>query len=418
MPWSFSTEPAEHLDNVEWHFTPQGGSETIVATQVMGSFVLASGLSARVQFIPNAGLALTNVAIGDAGTYTVYVDVTLHGSVIRQSQTVELRVTYLPVTSDNQLHVQVMRDAVYDNSTRQYHVQLSCGSFLSFWGPSGVSVSWKTPSNQTLYSTTYHSGRFLLSVPNPVESGPYTCVLDNSSPAALCLASDSPLRGGATVTVDGVESRFAILETQIKELQAADPGRNCQQDNSALRQELESRLSALETQYQQEKATLQQQLDQLRQDNTVLTNTLTAKIQKAATSISFHAWRNHWDRTLMSGDTVVFEQVISNEGSAYHPDTGLFTVPFDGTYAFFLTVVTDETSPTLENTDAGLYADDVLLSSTYSSYDAGHHESGTCQAVVRLKAGQRVFVRNLNSDARYYPTYSTFSGALLHVAVR
>nr|KAG5691864.1 hypothetical protein BaRGS_033468 [Batillaria attramentaria] len=113
----------------------------------------------------------------------------------------------------------------------------------------------------------------------------------------------------------------------------------------------------MERKHQQERAMLHQQLETLIQDNAVLKNTLTAKIQTSSASVSFHAWRNRWDHTLNSGDTVIFEQLISSEGNAYDKNTGVFTVPLDGTYAFFLTVVTDETSPTLENTDAGLYYD-------------------------------------------------------------
>nr|KAG5700939.1 hypothetical protein BaRGS_034224 [Batillaria attramentaria] len=112
-----------------------------------------------------------------------------------------------PITTDGQLHVTMLPDAVYVNSTRHYHVQLACGDFLP------------TPDNQTLSSTSEKNGRFLLSVPNPVVSGEYSCVIDDTSPATLCVPSGSPLQRGATVNVDGVQAQLVIMETRMMSVQ-------------------------------------------------------------------------------------------------------------------------------------------------------------------------------------------------------
>nr|KAG5700943.1 hypothetical protein BaRGS_034228 [Batillaria attramentaria] len=280
-------------------FFSQGGDDTLLATQVLGNFFVAPGSSLSLQFLPNAGIRLHNVAVADAGTYSVHVNMNVHGSVVEGVQTVEVQVSGQPITTDGQLHVTMLPDAVYVNSTRHYHVQLACGDFLPVWGHR-ASVLWKTPNNQTLSSTSDENGRFLLSVPNPVVSGEYSCVIDDTSPASLCVPSGSPLRRGATVNVDGVQAQFVIMEARMMSMQLK------------------------EEQLEQENAALKQQLETQRRN-------LTSMI-----------------------------------GGAYSSSTGVFTVPVDGTYAFFATITPAGTSPE-KNPMAALYADNTELARTISS---------------------------------------------------
>ena len=93
--------------------------------------------------------------------------------------------------------------------------------------------------NQTVASTFQDNDRFFLAVPNPFIGGIYTCYIDNSSPATLCIPSNSPLRRGATVLVDGVEGRISLMGSEMqtmksKETQMARQIRMLQASNSAL----------------------------------------------------------------------------------------------------------------------------------------------------------------------------------------
>nr|KAG5710842.1 hypothetical protein BaRGS_026993 [Batillaria attramentaria] len=277
------------------------------------------------------------IAIADTGTYTVRVNMDVHGSTVREMQSAEVLVSDQPITTDDQLHVTMLPDAVYVNSTRQYHVQLACGDFLPVWGHR-ASVVWKTPDNQTLPSTSGENGRFLLSVPIPVVTGEYSCILDDTSPASLCVQSGSPLQRGATVNVDGVQAQIVTLEARMN---------SYQQENSVLKQQLESQKQEvvaqkqqLETQKQQletqeqevenqkhrlENQTQQQEIHRqevhvLKQQLETMRHNLTSMIETAARSVSFHAFQSS-SRALNVGDTIVFDQIISNEGGAYNSDT-------------------------------------------------------------------------------------------------
>nr|KAG5710841.1 hypothetical protein BaRGS_026992 [Batillaria attramentaria] len=201
MSWSYTAGVAEHLTNVEWHYTPP--------------------------------------AIADTGTYTVRVNMDVHGSTVREMQSAEVLVSDQPITTDDQLHVTMLPDAVYVNSTRQYHVQLACGDFLPVWGHR-ASVVWKTPDNQTLPSTSGENGRFLLSVPIPVVTGEYSCILDDTSrPVCACRVA-----------------QIVTLEARMN---------SYQQENSVLKQQLESQKQEVVAQKQQLE-TQKQQLETQEQE--------------------------------------------------------------------------------------------------------------------------------------------------------
>ena len=76
----------------------------------------------------------------------------------------------------------------------------------------------QTPLNQTLPSTSYKNGRFLLAVPNPIANGEYRCSIAGSSPAVACLQSSdyTPLLQGASIVVDALEARLALLQGRLQ----------------------------------------------------------------------------------------------------------------------------------------------------------------------------------------------------------
>ena len=74
----------------------------------------------------------------------------------------------------------------------------------------------------TLSSSGYHDNSFHLTLPNPVEGGSYTCRVP---PATACLHGNGTRE--ATLTVDKMEARLAVLEAR----QSALEGKNVHLEN-------------------------------------------------------------------------------------------------------------------------------------------------------------------------------------------
>ena len=98
---------------------------------------------------------------------------------------------------------------------------------------------FQTPMNETVASTFQENGRFFLAVPNPFIGGNYTCNINSSSTATLCIPSNSPLKRGATVLADNVEGRISLVGSEMqttknKETQMERQIQMLQANNSAL----------------------------------------------------------------------------------------------------------------------------------------------------------------------------------------
>ncbi|KAK7491018.1 hypothetical protein BaRGS_00017714 [Batillaria attramentaria] len=219
LPWKFETEAAEHAIDVEWLYQAEGQAEEVIASHIRGNFLLSpTAKQQHVQFVPNAGLELMHVTQEDSGAYILNVNINLHGSVVMYSQRVILEVSSAPASSSGHLHVQLMPSAVQDNVTGEWHVMLSCGTFSNLGQPP-VSVLWTTPDNVTVPSSYYdNAGNYILIVDNPVATGEYSCRLE-LTPSAMCLPAQSLLHNGASIHVDGVETRLSVLEGQLVAMQ-------------------------------------------------------------------------------------------------------------------------------------------------------------------------------------------------------
>ena len=73
----------------------------------------------------------------------------------------------------------------------------------------------QTPNGQRLPSTDYRDGQFRLRLPNPVQGGSYSCLV----PAVAANVSCNHGPDNATVTVDAVEARLALLEAHVTGLE-------------------------------------------------------------------------------------------------------------------------------------------------------------------------------------------------------
>ncbi|KAK7501240.1 hypothetical protein BaRGS_00007365, partial [Batillaria attramentaria] len=140
----------------------------------------------------------------------------------------------------------------------------------------------------------------------------------------------------------------------------------------------------------------------------------------AATSVSFQAWREetadcvyHRYCTLhvhSYGEIVLFQHIISNEGNGFNNVTGVFRVPDSGTYAFFVSLVT--------NGAVGLSVDNSIVSAYYTTVP-GNFTAGTLHATMPLRHGQTVSVRSVKDGTVIYhsaPFEFVFSGVLVRVS--
>jgi septal ring factor EnvC (AmiA/AmiB activator) len=77
---------------------------------------------------------------------------------------------------------------------------------------------FQTPTGQTVASTDFSDGYFHLLLASPIKGGNYTCRIPAQHTHHACLHGASGHEGEATVSVDMVEVRFALLERENREL--------------------------------------------------------------------------------------------------------------------------------------------------------------------------------------------------------
>nr|QBA18377.1 VIgL family fibrinogen-related protein 2 isoform 1 [Littorina littorea] len=213
FPWSMVTEGKEEkILDIDWLFQAPGKENVSFATYVDDNFVTNKD---RFTFIPNAGLFLQGAQSRDAGRY--YVIVSLHDPKCRLTSAQRMVTLTVadrpPATRDDALHV-TLRDAVRDDVTEDWTLQLHCGLFVDFGHPP-ADVVWTTPSGEVRNSSFQDNGTFVLSVSSPVQGGNYSCQLH---PSARCLTATSPLNAAAQLYVDDKDVRLSFLEARQKEI--------------------------------------------------------------------------------------------------------------------------------------------------------------------------------------------------------
>ena len=130
-----------------------------------------------------------------------------------------------------------------------------------------------------------------------------------------------------------------------------------------------------------------------------------------AKSVSFSVNVRAKELKLGVGQTVIYDEVLTNEGNGYDDRTGVFTCPVAGNYIF----VVDALSPRPVWLD--LYLNKAMVASLHIS---ANHASGTYLQISRtviltLKKGDHVKVVNnpTHTGTVYHGGYSGFSGAKL-----
>ncbi|KAK7474180.1 hypothetical protein BaRGS_00034588, partial [Batillaria attramentaria] len=103
LNWTYVLDAGEHIEDIQWElwtegeialccFIRWGHSDEMQAILVEGSVLPVPGASKQLQFVSNAGIRLVNVTSQDAGTYSVRMNVNLHGSITTDIQTADLKV--------------------------------------------------------------------------------------------------------------------------------------------------------------------------------------------------------------------------------------------------------------------------------------------------------------------------------------
>lgn len=107
--------------------------------------------------------------------------------------------------------------------------------------------------------------------------------------------------------------------------------------------------------------------------------------RKIAFSVNFH---KSSQRLNNSNQIVVFKNVLVNHGSGYNTNTGIFTTPHAGTYAFFVSVQV----PPNERLSTYLTLNGKLASVSLVGRIQDYN-TGSNMAILRLKKGDQVWVK-------------------------
>lgn len=137
---------------------------------------------------------------------------------------------------------------------------------------------------------------------------------------------------------------------------------------------------------------------------------LRASFETATRRVSFRASGLRKTR-VTAQERLIFANIRHNLGNGYNSQTGFFTAPVGGSYLFLFNLLV-VTQPD-RNVFVYVFVDNSkarLCILTYNSY----MDTGSCNAVLRLRAGQKVWAES-HRAAKYDPNSLTidFSGALL-----
>ncbi|CAC5388797.1 unnamed protein product [Mytilus coruscus] len=115
------------------------------------------------------------------------------------------------------------------------------------------------------------------------------------------------------------------------------------------------------------------------------------------------------------GSDVIYDNVITNEGSGYNPSTGLFTASVEGLYSFSWTTTT--------KANKYFFTYLVVNGNMIARNHAGHDTvdlSASQTVVVHLKANEKVNIKvqhNYIGQLMYGEGWSTFSGFMIRVCI-
>ncbi|XP_042565534.1 multimerin-2-like [Clupea harengus] len=211
----------------------------------------------------------------------------------------------------------------------------------------------------------------------------------------------------ALIAEQRVEFRLtkAQIETQIEELKKENGA------SVVILSAAEARLSASERTVEEQRA----QLKELKDSNTDMNNKLKqlqsiSEDSKVAFSASFSVSASKHIGPFNTDTALVFNHVFTNIGSAYNPNTGIFTAPVRGVYQFRYHIFAGGSN----GAGANLQRNGQHVVAAYNH--KAPHDINTSQGVsLLLEVGDTVGLRLRQGAwvAAYTRHYTTFSGQLL-----
>lgn len=105
-----------------------------------------------------------------------------------------------------------------------------------------------------------------------------------------------------------------------------------------------------------------------------------------------------------------FDQVIFNDGKAYDPISGIFTVPYQGVYLFAFQIFTHAAERPLIDIKVN---GNIVTRMSNATAQANPEESAVTSVLVKLLQGDRVWVEAYIGAADIFGTVNSyFTGAL------
>jgi hypothetical protein len=115
--------------------------------------------------------------------------------------------------------------------------------------------------------------------------------------------------------------------------------------------------------------------------------------------------------TARSLQNLIFDDVLTNIGNAYNPDTGIFKVPYSGRYLFSLTVRAQYQRQVCTE----IVAEPTVIGQLTAGDSEIDRASASVTVVVILEAGNEVYVRETKTWTGHFygEGYTVFTGILL-----
>ena len=105
-----------------------------------------------------------------------------------------------------------------------------------------------------------------------------------------------------------------------------------------------------------------------------------------------------------------FDRIVSNIGNGYSTDTGRFTAPVSGVYAFSLVVMSTNAHG---GADLALVKGGVDLGHVWTEGATDIGDKGSTQVATHLDEGEQVWIQEAVGDAVRGSYWTVFTGYLL-----